>query len=109
MEGMKLRTPLLAAALAAAAALASCGGTSSAPGSCTDGSTLTYATFGQAFMSSYCVSCHGGGRIEAGVVLTSQSAIQNRASQVSAAAGTGGSMPPSGSAAPSSAERAKLA
>lgn len=27
---------------------------------CAQGSTLTYATFGQAFMDKYCVECHAG-------------------------------------------------
>ena len=30
--------------------------------SCPDDSTLTYATFGEAFMTSYCVGCHSSQR-----------------------------------------------
>jgi uncharacterized membrane protein len=94
--------------LCLAAALGACSGGGSTTGSCTDGSTLTYASFGQAFMTSYCTSCHGAGRTEAGVVLTSQAAIQARASQIDSVAGKGRSMPQAGSPMPTNTERAQL-
>ena len=97
---------LLVAGLAGAGA--GCGSTAGGGGSCADGGALTYTTFGQGFMGKYCVSCHGSGRTEAGVVLTSLSGVRSRASQVDAVAGSGASMPPLGSTAPSSAERASL-
>ncbi len=83
-----------------------CGADASA--SCSS-STLTYANFGQSFLSTYCVACHSGSRVEEGVDLSTAAGVSQHSAAVLREAGTGSAMPPSGSAAPSSAERAKLA
>jgi hypothetical protein len=63
---------------------------------CADQS-LTYATFGQRFLDTYCNRCHG---------FTQQSA-QTSGSSISAAAGTGTFMP-RGTPTPTAQERAEL-
>ena len=88
--------------------LAGCG-TQPAASCPDDGTNLTYANFGQAFMSSYCVSCHGRTRVEHGVDLSTLARVKMWSAAVLHEAGTGTSMPPAGEPAPSTAERAKLA
>lgn len=83
--------------------VSACGGGSNA--SCpSTGTALTYANFGQGFMSSYCTSCHGR---SGGVSLSSQASVQARAGSVDSVV-TSGSMPPRGAASPSAAEVAQL-
>jgi hypothetical protein len=91
--------------------LVSCGPdlTGSSSALCTDaGSPLTYDNFGASFLSSYCVSCHGGSRSSGGVSLATAADASRYATAIVSAAGTRASMPPSGAAAPSAAERAEL-
>ena len=71
---------------------------------CSAGSTLTYSSFGQSFMNSYCVSCHQKFGTQDGIK-GDTAAIDERAG--SGPDGTNTSMPKSG-AAPTDAERAKL-
>jgi len=87
--------------------VSACGGGSSAACPST-GTTLTYANFGQGFMSNYCASCHGNSLPEANVSLTSQSGVSAHASAVDSVV-TSGSMPPRGATSPTAAEQAQLA
>ena len=84
----------------------SCGssGGGSTGATCPSGSTLTYASFGKAFMDSYCVSCHQKFSSQDGIK-GDTAAIDERTG--SGPNGTNTSMPQSG-AAPTDAERAKL-
>jgi len=79
------------------------GGTKATGGAATGGSSgcasTTYASFGMAFMSKYCVSCHSN--------FDMQSNIKTSASQIKARSVTGTSMPPSNPK-PTSAERTQL-
>ncbi len=63
---------------------------------CPPGSTLTYASFGKAFMNSYCVSCHAGQErpslTSAAQVKSELRGILNTAA--SGPKGTNDSMPP---------------
>jgi mono/diheme cytochrome c family protein len=75
---------------------------------CPSDSTLTYASFGQAFFANNCLSCHSGREQPA---LTSQAAIQANADEIDmvAAAGPNGvntKMPEDGSV--STSDRTKL-
>jgi len=89
--------------------LTACGGVTTTGAECPDaGTAVSYANFGQAFLASYCVSCHGGDHAERGIDLSSESGVAAYAQSVVAVAGEGSSMPPGGAAAPSSAERAQL-
>lgn len=57
---------------------------------CPDGgATLTYASFGQAFMATECTSCHGTARAEGGIRLDTQSSVQANASLIDSVAGAG--------------------
>jgi argininosuccinate lyase len=75
-------------------------GAGSATGStCPAGSTLTYANFGQAFISTNCLSCHGSRQSP---ILATQSAIQAASTQIDRMAAAGPdavntAMPPNGS------------
>ncbi|MBS1150959.1 MAG: hypothetical protein H6Q89_2657 [Myxococcaceae bacterium] len=101
--------PLALRAFSAVAvlALAGCGG---APlPACPDaGTALTYQNFGIGFMAGYCIECHGSGRTEKGLILTTPGAVRGHAEAVNAESGTGSAMPPRGSPLPSAAERAQL-
>lgn len=56
---MKSRTLLVTLALASLATFgAACEGGEPTGATCPDGSTLTYASFGEQFMADYCVMCH---------------------------------------------------
>ncbi|MDB4986222.1 MAG: hypothetical protein JWN04_1400 [Myxococcaceae bacterium] len=58
--------------------------------------TLTYASFGQAFLSKYCTSCHGGVAVQGGFIsLDSPQGIQAQAAKAKSAVANG-SMPRSG-------------
>ncbi len=82
---------------------------SSSTSCASDGGTdLSYASFGQAFMTQYCTACHGSARAENGIRLDTLAKVQAYKSAVIAESGTRTSMPPSGSTAPSSSERALL-
>lgn len=86
---------------------------------CPQGSTLTYANFGQAFMDSYCLRCHsstltGGGRIgaPANINFDTQAEIQALAELIDEEAAAGPDnvntdMPPSAPR-PTQDERLKL-
>lgn len=69
---------------------------------CPDDSTLTYANFGQAFVTEHCATCHTSRQ----PVLTTQAAVQASTTAILAAAVTGTAMPPDGSI--TTAERALL-
>lgn len=58
-----MRVAPLVSLLMVAASLVACGsGPGDSSGStCPTDSTLTYATFGQAFMQSHCLACHSAG------------------------------------------------
>jgi mono/diheme cytochrome c family protein len=93
---------------AALFALAACRPSLSTPVSCPDaGTTLTYESFGADFMTGYCIACHGNSRIEKGVDLTTAAGIAAHRSAIVNEVG-GGSMPPTGSPAPTDAERAQI-
>lgn len=53
-------TGALAALLFAVASIAACGGGTATGSVCPPTQTLTYANFGEPFMSKYCTSCHNG-------------------------------------------------
>jgi cytochrome c5 len=73
---------------------------------CPKTSTLTYESFGKAFVSSYCTECHGN---NGGVNLGSAANVKANAAQTFKEAANGNSsMPPSGKKAPSADERLKL-
>ena len=85
-----------------------------APGVC-DTSTLTYESFGETFVATYCTGCHGTDVVNrqgapAGVNFDSLAGIQAKATQIRARAGTGSSMPPAAaSPKPTPTERGDLA
>lgn len=87
-----LRTGLLngifAALCVGVTLLAGCGEDEGTPtgSSCPDNSTLTYETFGQAFMAANCVSCHAGAESPN---LTTQAAIQQNADLIDRLAAAG--------------------
>jgi hypothetical protein len=96
-------TPLFSTIILALS-LSACGGNTSSGATCPSSSTLTYAAFGQGFMTRYCTGCHGDMASATGV-RAKIAAIDERA-----AAGPNGinsSMPKSG-AVPSDDERTKL-
>src|SRR5258707_15888014 len=87
----------------------SCGPDVAAGATCADaGTSLTYASFGAGFLSTYCTTCHGVARTEAGVNLTTEANASRYSAAIVAQAGTATVMPPAGSSAPSAAERADL-
>jgi uncharacterized membrane protein len=88
--------------------LAGCGGVGTTAQCSDGGTTLTWASFGQAFVSSYCVSCHGGDRAERGIDLSTEAGVTRYASDVLAVAGESSTMPPFGESSPTAAERAQL-
>ncbi len=91
-------------------ALSACGPGLPTNGYCPDAGTgLTWANFGSRFMTSYCVGCHGGTRVEKKVDLTSEAGVALNADPVIAQAGIGTQMPPTGSPAPTPSERKQLA
>jgi uncharacterized membrane protein len=108
-----IRISLLACALSFS--LAACGddGGDGNVSDCTT-STLTYANFGSAYMTSYCLGCHStnasnrqGAPISVNFDTLEQ--VQNQASRVDARSGAGSSMPPvSFSSIPSGSERTML-
>lgn len=100
-----------AASLTALSCLACGGGLGDPTGSsCPDDSTLTYDTFGQAFIQTNCLSCHGSARPESPKLDTREQIEANRdAIDRAAAAGPDAVntyMPDGGSVA--EAERRKL-
>lgn len=115
---------LSAAALAALVLLqAACGGGGDTPSeastsgaTCPAGSTLTAATFGDAFLATYCTGCHGSppiGGAPAHSNFTSIVVVRDHLGLIDqrAAAGptrTNTAMPPVGSLAPTPAERQQL-
>jgi hypothetical protein len=68
--------------------------------------TLTYANFGQQFLSTYCVGCHGATNPRANVRLDSLAGITARKTQAKAAVLT--SIMPQGSNRPSQADRQRF-
>jgi hypothetical protein len=68
--------------------------------------TLTYQSFGQKFMSDYCVSCHGAVNPRNNVRLDSLAQIATRKAQVKSAVSSGAM--PQGTKKPSGAERTQL-
>ncbi|HVZ33998.1 MAG TPA: hypothetical protein VG963_16340 [Polyangiaceae bacterium] len=72
-------------------------------GSC---SALTYASFGQQFLTSYCVGCHGSTLVSGGVRLDSLSNLQSHKAAVKSAVADG--TMPQGSKKPTSDERTQL-
>ena len=55
------------------------GGTSLSSGACPPGSTLTYASFGQAFVSEHCGECHSG---RESPTLKTQAQVQANANKI---------------------------
>lgn len=84
--------------------LAACGATT---GTCPTSSTLTYETFGQAYVTKYCVACHGALNASEGVSLTSVALVRVHLTKVDSEVARG-SMPPRGSTAPTAKEDADL-
>lgn len=69
------------------ASVAACGEDGQATGStCPPGSTLTYASFGQAFMQRNCLSCHTN---QQSPTLTTQAAIQANKADIDRVAAAG--------------------
>ena len=66
--------------------------------------TLTYDSFGQAFLMSYCVNCHGPTLAQKNIKLDTLAGVVAKKSQVKSEV-SGSSMPPFGSKAPTAAER----
>lgn len=68
--------------------LAGCGEDEGTPtgSTCPDDSTLTYETFGQAFMAANCLSCHAGAESPN---LTTQAAVQQNAAAIDRASAAG--------------------
>lgn len=84
--------------------LTACGTSATCPTS----NTLTYDSFGQGFLNSYCVSCHTTGNASDGVNLSSLSLLKSHLNKVDAEVASG-AMPPKGSTTPSAEEKANLA
>ncbi len=100
--------PQLLIATGALLCLAGCG--PSAPRCPDAGTTLTYENFGAAFMTTYCVDCHGPKKAEKDITLQTAPLVQTHAARSNDAAGVGTSMPPEDAGVfPTSTERAKLA
>lgn len=78
---MKLRSLIIALPFAVFAA---CGGGSTTGVTCSPSSTLTYANFGKAFMTTNCTSCHSGR--ESPSLLTVES-IRSNADDIDSQAG----------------------
>jgi uncharacterized membrane protein len=107
--------------VAVAVAAAGCGGGQTGPtgSTCPTASTLTYQSFGQSFMKSYCTRCHastlsGPARHDAplGQDFDTQAGVQRSLADIDRTAaagpkGTNTSMP-QGSPSPSDAERKQL-
>lgn len=99
--------------LASVAALAACGSSNDASGkatgsACPPTQTLTYANFGESFVSGYCLRCHSG---RESPDLSSAGAVRAHASEIDMAAASGPNatnttMPEGGG--PTVEERAKL-
>ncbi len=68
---------------------------------------LTYDSFGQTFLSTYCVGCHGPTIAQKNVRLDSLAGVTAAKTRVKSEVSIG-SMPPRGSKAPSSQERTEL-
>jgi len=107
--------------LVGALALAGCGGLGDPTGAtCPTGSTLTYASFGQAFMTTHCTRCHSAEAADrdgapGGVNFDTVEEIRTRKSDIDRAAGSGPDatntwMPETNAShpAPTDAERAML-
>lgn len=67
---------------------------------------LTYERFGKAFLSRYCVGCHGGSSAVAGVRLDSVEALRSQSDDVARLTTSG--LMPRGNLKPSAAEREQL-
>jgi mono/diheme cytochrome c family protein len=80
---------VLCVALASASVLACGDGLGDATGStCPEDSTLTYANFGQAFIQSNCLSCHGSGGPESPTLATLEQ-VQSHIDEIDRAAAAG--------------------
>jgi hypothetical protein len=88
--------------------LGACGGSGASTTCPPGGTTLTYAGFGQSYLSRYCTSCHGSSSPSEGLSLSTQALVQAHAGAV-ASETSRGSMPPRGSAMPTATEAAQLA
>lgn len=96
------------ASVAADAGTVADAGQPAADGGC---GTLTYETFGKAFLQQYCVGCHQGPRAPDGIDLTTLANVKTNKREIDAhAVKTPRSkpMPPPTSPQPSAADRAKL-
>lgn len=102
LQGGMSKLMFLMAALAACTTSPTSSGTTGSA-SCGSDSTLTYANFGAAFMSTNCVSCHSS---RARPALTTQADVQANASKIMAVAVDSTKMPQGGSV--SADERALL-
>ena len=119
-----MRTPPLLLCLALLATAAACGGGDGAGdptgSTCPPGSTLSYETFGNDFMQSYCVECHASDLPAAermgaptGVDFDTLEGILDRAGEIDSAAAAGPDatntlMPPAEQPQPTEAERMML-
>lgn len=56
---------------------------------CADGSTLTYETFGKAFLDDYCVACHAPGGSQSGSPLDTLAHAKSWAGEIDRYAGSG--------------------
>src|SRR5439155_13552758 len=88
--------------------LAACDPTVPACSTADAGTGLSYANFGQQFLSSYCTQCHGTTLKEKGVDLSTMNGVTSFKGEVINQAGAGAAMPPAGVAAPTSTERSQL-
>jgi hypothetical protein len=70
-------------------------------------STLTYASFGMQFMSSYCTGCHSGDAAQHGVQLNTLAGVQKNKAAIKRVTVTGATMP-KGNSQLSAADRQKL-
>ncbi len=95
-----MRLPLFVGALL----LAACGTSATCP----TANTLSYESFGKAFMTSYCVACHTTGNASDGVNLSSLTLVRTHLNKVDAEV-VSGAMPPKGSGSPTAEEKTNLA
>jgi uncharacterized membrane protein len=85
---------VLFAALMIACTSESSTGITAADLSCPSDSTLTYETFGAAFLSENCLSCHASQQTP---TLTTQAAVQTNKARIISVAVTSSAMPKGGS------------
>src|SRR5512140_2169072 len=89
-----IRTLLLTALATACTASSPSSGITAADVSCPPDSTLTYQSFGSAFIADNCLSCHTS---KESPKLTTQAAVQANKGKIMSVAVTGTKMPASGS------------